>query len=261
MGLFFREDNHKTEGVRSIGFDRYREVLEDSWKALFLVGFISLILFLPFAGGMVWAVLGKSALIAIAAGVLGGVFAGPGLGCLYDLVLRRLRNDKSEWQVCWKRAFKQNLGISILTGIVQCVFMGQVVFSGALMLWGAAKPSLGTIAILLAGSIFLAAILTVWWPQAVLFTQKTGIRLKNTLFFILFHPGRVFGAAVLQVAYWLIMLFLLPWSAFAVPILGDWYVLFLSVFFIYRPLNRDFKVEDQIRAAFPENLPEEEYIP
>ena len=87
------------------------------------------------------------------------------------------------------------------------------------------------------------------------------LSLKNTLFFILFHPGRVFGAAALQVVYWLILFFLLPWSAFAVPILGDWYVLFLSVFFIYRPLNKDFKVEDQIREAFPDNLPEEEYIP
>ena len=261
MGLFFREDDRKIEGVRSVGFARYREVLEGSWKALYLVGFISLILFIPFAGGMVYAILSKSTLVAIAAGIVGGAFAGPGLGCLYDLILRRLRNDKSEWWVCWKRAFKQNLLISILTGIVQCVFIGLAVFSGALMLWGATKPSLGTIAIILVGSVILAAVLTVWWPQAVLFSQKVGIRLKNTLFFILFHPGRVFGAAALQVVYWLILFFLLPWSAFAVPILGDWYVLFLSVFFIYRPLNKDFKVEDQIREAFPDNLPEEEYIP
>ena len=261
MGLFFRDDDHKIEGVRSVGFARYREVLEGSWKEFFLVGFISLILFIPFAGGMVWAVLSKSALIALLAGAAGGVFAGPGLGCLYDLILRRLRKDSSEWWICWKKAFRQNLAISVFTGIVQCVFMGLVIFSGALMLWGATKPSLGTIAILLVGSIFLSALLTVWWPQAVLFTQKPGIRLKNTLFFILFHPGRVFGGAVLQVVYWLILFLFLPWTAFVVPLLGDWYIIFLAVFFIYRPLNREFKVEEQIRAAFPDNLPEEEYIP
>lgn len=261
MGLFFPQDEKRFTGVRSLGFARYREVLEGSWKELFLVGFISLILFIPFAAGMVYAVLSKSTLIAIAAGVIGGVFAGPGLGCLYDLILRRLRNDKSEWWVCWKRAFRQNLLISILTGIVQCVFIGLAAFSGALMLWGATPPSLGTIAILLVGSVFLAAVLTVWWPQAVLFRQKVGIRLKNTLFFILFHPGRVFGAAVLQVVYWLIMFLFLPWTAFVVPILGDWYALFLAVFFIYRPMNKDFRIEEQIREAFPDNLPEEEYIP
>lgn len=261
MGLFFPQDEKRFTGVRSLGFTRYREVLEGSWKALFMVGFISLVLFIPFAGGMVYAVLSKSTLMAILAGVIGGVFAGPGLGCLYDLILRRLRNDMSDWWTCWRKAFRQNLVISILTGIVQCVFMSVVVFSGALMLWGATKPSLGTIAILLVGSILLAAILTVWWPQAVLFSQKLGIRLKNTLFFILFHPGRVFGGAVLQVVYWLLMFLFLPWTAFVVPILGDWYVIFLAVFFIYRPLNKDFKVEEQIREAFPDNLPEEEYIP
>ena len=138
---------------------------------------------------------------------------------------------------------------------------GRPVFSGALMLWGATPPSLGTIAILIVGSIVLAAILTVWWPQAVLFTQKLGIRLKNTLFFILFHPGRVLGGAVLQVVYWLILFLFLPWTAFVVPILGDWYIIFLAVFFIYRPMNKDFKIEEQIREAFPDNLPEEEYIP
>jgi len=63
MGLFFREDDHKIEGVRSVGFARYREVLEGSWKALYLVGFISLILFIPFAGGMVYAILSKSGLL------------------------------------------------------------------------------------------------------------------------------------------------------------------------------------------------------
>ena len=124
MGLFFPQDEKRFTGVRSLGFSRYREVLEGSWKALFAAGFLSLLLFIPFAGGMVYAVLSKSALIAILAGVAGGAIAGPGLGCLYDLILRRLRNDSSDWWTSWKKAFRQNLVISILTGIVQCVFMG-----------------------------------------------------------------------------------------------------------------------------------------
>ena len=261
MGLFFRDDDHKIEGVRSIGFARYREVLEGNWKAFFIVGFISLIMFIPFAGGMVYAVLSKSALIALIAGLVGGAVSGPGLGCLYDLILRRLRNDGSDWWTCWKRAFRQNLGISIVTGIMQCVFTGLAVFSAALMLWGATKPSLGTIALLFAGSVFVSAVLTVWWPQAVLFIQKTGIRLKNTVLFMLYHPTKVLGAALLQVGYWLTLFLFLPWTAFVVPLIGDWYITFVTLLMIYRPFNSDFKVEDQIRAAFPENLPEEEYIP
>ena len=258
--MFFPDDERAIPGVRKGGFARYREVLEASWKGFFMVGFLTLLFLIPFAGGMVYAVLSKSALIALLAGIVGGIFAGPGLACMYDNILRRLRNDKSDWWTCWKRALGQNLRASILPGVVQCVFLGMVIFSGALMLWGAAPPSLGTIGLLLVGSLILTMLLTVWWPQVVLFTQKPGIQLKNSLFFVLFHLGRVFLAALLRVLWWLILFFFLPWTAFVVPILGVWYILFLSVFLVYRDLDTDFKIEEQIREAFPGTLPEEDEV-
>ncbi len=261
MSLFFRDDEKRFTGVRSVGFARYREVLEGNWKSLFAVGFVTLLFFIPFAAGMVYAILSKSTLIALLSGIVGGAVAGPGLACLYDNILRRLRNDQSDWWVCWKRAFRQNLRPAVLTGIVQCVLVGMIVLSAALMLWGATPPSIGTIVILLVGSLLLAVVLTVWWPQVVLFTQRPWIRLKNGVLFTLYHPGRVFGAAALQVAWWLIMLLLLPWTAFVVPILGVWYIVFLSLMIIYRPFNKEFKVEEQIREAFPGTLPDEEVIP
>lgn len=261
MALFFGDDEKRFTGVRQVGFARYKEVLEENWKSLFAVGFVTLLFFIPFTAGVLYAILSKSALIAIAAGIVGGAIAGPGLACLYDNILRRLRSDKSDWWTCWKRAFKQNLTIAIPTGIVQCVFMGLAVFSGALMVWGATVPSIGTAVLILVGSLLLTALLSLWWPQAVLFTQKPLIRLKNCLLFVMRHPGRVFGAAALQVVWWLLMLLLLPWTAFVVPILGVWYILFLSLMILYRPLNEEFRIEEQIRATFPDNLPEEEYIP
>ncbi len=261
MALFDQEDDKMIAGVRRIGFARYRELLAGNWKGFFAVGFITLLFFAPFAAGLVYAILSKSTLMAVAAGVVGGAIAGPGMACLYDNILRRMRNDRSEWWVAWKRAFRQNLRIAIPTGIVQCVFVGVAVFVGALMLWGATAPSLGTAAIVLVASLLAAMLLTVWWPQAVLFTQTPVLRFKNCLLFLLYHPGRVIGAAALQVAWWLVMLLLLPWTAFVVPILGVWYITFLSMHIIYRPFNVDFKVVEQIRATFPDNLPEEEYIP
>lgn len=257
MGLFFPDDKEYNLPIRKVGFARYREVLEANWKGFFMVGFLTLLSFIPFAGGMVYAVLSKSALMALLAGLIGGLFAGPGLACMYDNILRRLRNDRSDWWTCWKKALRQNLGASLLPGILQCVFLGMVIFSGALMLWGAVPPSLGTLALLALGSIMMTMLLTIWWVQTVLFTQKPLIRLKNSLFFILFHLGRMLGAALIRVLWWLILFLFLPWTAFVVPILGIWYVLFLSVFMIYRDLDRDFKIEAQIREAFPGTLPEE----
>ncbi|MBR3272134.1 MAG: hypothetical protein IKI59_09445 [Clostridia bacterium] len=261
MSLFFEDDEKRFTGVRQIGFARYRELLGKNWKGFFAVGFVTLLFFIPFAAGLVYAILSKSTLLALVFSLLGGAMAGPGLACLYDHILRRMRNDQSEWSVAWKRAFKQNWKIAIPTGMVQCGFVGMAVFVGALMIWGATPPSLGTIALVLFGSLLLSALLTVWWPQAVLFTQTPLIRLKNCILFTLYHPGRVLGAAALQVVWWLLMLLLLPWTAFVVPILGVWYITFLSLHIIYRLLNKDFDVEDQIRASFPDNLPEEEYIP
>ena len=104
-------------------------------------------------------------------------------------------------------------------------------------------------------------VLTVWWAQVVLFSQKTLIMLKNSLLFAILHFGRALGAAVVQVVWWLIMFLFLPWTAFVIPVLGVWYILFLALNIIYRPLNKDFRVEEKIREAFPGSLPDEEYIP
>ncbi|MBR4659344.1 MAG: hypothetical protein IKP26_08835 [Clostridia bacterium] len=261
MGIFSRDEDEHFPGIRKVGFARYRELLEANWKAFMIVGFYTLVFFIPFAGGMVYAILSKSLLIALAAGVIGGAIAGPGLACMYDLILRRMRNDLSDWWFCWKKAFRQNWRAAILPGIVQCAFTGMIVFAGALMLWGASKPSLGTLALMLFGSLILIMIITVWWAQLVLFSQKTLIMLKNSLFFAIFHFWRMLGMAALRTAWWLIMFLFLPWTGFVVPFLGIWYILFLSLSMIYRALDKDFRVEEQIREAFPGTLPEEEYIP
>ena len=42
------------------------------------------------------------------------------------------------------------------------------------------------------------------------------------------------------------------------PVLGIWYVLFLSVFILYRDLDRDFKIEEQILEKFPDSIDEED---
>ena len=109
------------------------------------MGFLTLLFFVPFAGGMVYAVLSKSALMALISGLLGGAIAGPGFACLVDLILRRLRNDRDDW---W-----------------------------ALMIWGAGTVTMGTLLLLLVASLFLAMLMLGWWPQVVLFEQKSFIQI------------------------------------------------------------------------------------
>ena len=65
----------------------------------------------------------------------------------------------------------------------------------------------------------------------------------------------VLGTAALQAAFWAVMALFLPWTGFLVLFLGGWYILFVAVFLIYDQLNDAFRVEEQIRAQFPEQVP------
>ena len=252
MGLFFAGDEeHFVPGLRKAGFPRYKEVLEGSWKEFFFVGFLTRLYFIPFAGGMVYAVLSKSALAALAAGLVGGAVAGPGFACLVDLILRRLRNDRDDWWPCYRRAMGQNWRAAILPGVVQCLFLGMIVFAAALMIWGAGTVTMGTLLLLLAASLLLSMLLLGWWPQVVLFEQKALIQIKNALFFAIFHFKKVFAAALVQVLWWAIIALFMPWTAFVVPILGVWWVLYVGLFLIYPDLDKDFRVEEQIEEKFP----------
>lgn len=258
MGLFFPDDENRFIVGRAVGFARYREVLEESFKEFFLVGFITLGFLIPFGLGVAYALLTTSALVMLAAAVIGGAVSGPGVACMYDIILRRLRNDKSDWWVCYKKSMRQNWRAAILPGIVQCVFLGFLIFNGALLWWAELPVTMGTVAILAFSSILFMMVLSVWWPQVVLFDQRAGLQLKNSIFFILFHLWRVLGAAVLQAAWWVAMFLFLPWTAFLIPFLSMWYILYLAVFLLYRPMDEAFRIEDQINERFPGQIQAEE---
>lgn len=255
MGLFYGgNEEHFPPGVRKSGFPRYKEVLEENWKDFIKVGFITLLFFIPLAAGMVYAVGSRSALAAIVAGILGGMISGPGFACMEDLILRRLRDDMADWGVSWKRAIRQNWKGSLLPGAVQGVFLGLLVFSGALIYWGAAPVTPGNLVLLAVSALLGTMLLTIWWPQVVLFEQKPLQPIKNAVFFCLFHFGKVLLSALLQMAWWAVMFLFLPWTAFVVPVLGVWYILFVALHLIYPALDADFHVEERIEEAFPGSM-------
>jgi hypothetical protein len=47
----------------------------------------------------------------------------------------------------------------------------------------------------------------------------------------------------------------MPWTAFVVPFLGVWYILYVSLFLLYDKLDYAFKIEEQIAERFPEQVP------
>ncbi len=253
MALFFREDFHP-QNVRKRGFDRYRELLARDWKTFLAVNFVTLLLCLPLTAGVVFALLTSSLLILLPASILGGMLAGIGLACLTDCIFRSLRNAPPGWWVNYRQALRQNWQGAMLPGTMMGLVIGVDAFC-VMMLWQAAGAfDWATVAVLLAGALVLLLIGQVYMPQLVLFDQRVTVRLRNSLLFIMKYPGRSLAAAALKLCWWLAALLLLPWSAFLAPVLGLWFIEFVTNLMLYEQLDEAFQIEARIREVYPHQV-------
>ena len=255
MGIFFPDEPNYFPDQRPVGFKRYAQVLERDWKRFFLVDLLTLASLIPLAAAIVLSVLTSSLVILIPGCVFGGIIAGPGLACMYDCILRSLRDNQDDWWVNYKKAFRQNLGASLLPGMILGLFLGFTIFAGAMMWWSQLPITAGTVAVMVFSALIVTMVFNVWWPQIALFSQTHKIQLKNCLLFILHHFWRTMGVAALQLLWWVITGLFMPWTAFVVPFLGVWYILYVSQFLIYNQLDRAFNIEQQIAQHFPEQIP------
>lgn len=255
MGIFFPSDPDYFPNERKTGFPRYAQVLERDWKRFFLVDLLTLATLIPFAAGVILSIATSSVLVLIPGCIIGGSIAGPGMACMYDCILRSLRDNTDDWWFNYKKAFRQNLGASMLPGILMCLFIGFLAFACALLWWSNLPITGGTVAILLFSALIVTMVFTIWWPQIVLFSQKPGLQLKNCLLFMIQYFWKTLGAAALQLVWWAVMVLFMPWTAFVVPFLGVWYILYVSLFLLYDKLDYAFKIEEQIARSFPEQVP------
>lgn len=254
MGMFFPSDDEKLPPGRRKGFNRYTQLLGRDFKQLFLMDLLTLASFIPYGLGVGYAVLSQSMLVLIPVCIIGGMIFGQGLAAMYDLILRRMRDVESDWWICFKRSLRQNWRTALLPGALEGSFLGFLIFFGA-MIWQAGVITPGTLVIVIVSILLFTMVFSVWWPLAVLFDQKPVTQLKNCVLFCVRYLFRVLGTAVLQTAFWAVMVLLLPWTAFLVPFLGVWYILFLAVFLLYDQMNAAFRIEEQIFAQFPEQIP------
>lgn len=255
MGLFFPDEPNYFPNERPVGFKRYAQVLERDWKRFFLVDLLTLLTLIPFAAGVIVSVLTSSLLVLIPSCIFGGVIAGPGIACMYDCILRSLRDNTDDWWYNYKKAFKQNLGAAMMPGVILCLFLGFVAFACALLWWSNLPVSAGTAAILLFSVLIVTMVFSIWWPQIVLFNQRPVIQLKNCLLFIIQYFWRTLSVAALQILWWVVIALFMPWTAFVLPFLGVWYILYVSLFFLYDKLDYAFRIEEQIAENFPEQVP------
>lgn len=249
MGLFFPEDPHFDETQRQTGFYRYRQLLSARFGRWWKTNLLTLAGFVPLGAGIFCAVASASVLVLLPCSILGGIIAGPFLAGMYDAILRGLRDDPLPWRESCKRAWKQNWKSSLVPGALLGLVLGVYTFMAMLFWWAKHAPSPGTLALYLFALLVVAIVNTLYWPQLVLFQQKTSIRLQNCLLFCIKYFWRVLGVGLLQLGYWTVFVLFAPWTLLLLPVLGVWYILFLSQFLIYTQMNEAFSIEELYQSG------------
>lgn len=238
---------------RLVGIDRYQDVLGRHWKRFFLSGLAALLGCLPLALGVGYAILSSSVLVLLPAGLLGGAIAGPFVACLYDTILRALRDAPGTWAQNYRRALAQNSRAALAPGALTGLFVAAAAFAGMMLfLWSTVRPTAVTVGVYLFSILVFVVISTLYWPQLVLFDQRPGVRLRNALLFTVKYFWPVLGAALLQLVWWGLMVLFAPWTLLLLPFAGSWFDLFVALFWLYDRLDDAFAIEETIARAFPE---------
>lgn len=245
MGLFTPGDNSEDYRYRQTGFRRYRQLLSFYAGNWFRIGLFTVAGAIPLATGIVFSILSSSVLVLLPCSVAGGMIFGPFLAGLFDSILRGLRDDPNNWWSNYKKSWKQNWKGSLLPGALLGLFIGLYCFMAYIFWVSERGPSHGTIALYLFSGLLAILLNTLYWPQMVLFRQTLVNRLRNIILFTAKYLWKVLGATVLQMAYFAIMVLFAPWTLLLVPLLGIWYILFLSQFILYDALNQELQIEEQ----------------
>lgn len=246
----------RDERGRLVGIDQYQDVLGRYWKRFFLTGLMTMLGCLPLAAGVGYAILSSSVLVLLPAGLVGGAIAGPFLACLYDTILRALRDAPGTWAQNYKRSLAQNWRAALLPGALTGLFLAAASFAGMMLfLWSAIRPTAVTVVVYLFSWLVFLVLSTLYWPQLVLFEQRPMVRLRNGLLFTLRYFWSTVGVALLQLVWWALMVLFAPWTLLLLPFVGVWFVLFVALFLLYDRLDKAFSIEESIAQAFPEQAP------
>lgn len=249
MALFFSDDPGYDLSVRQKGFSRYRQLLSLYGGGWWLGNLLALAGALPLIIGITYAVLSSSLLVLIPCSLAGGAIFGPFLAGLFDAILRGMRDDGQNWWKSWKRSWRQNWRGSLIPGALTGLALGVYIFMGMLFWWAQVWPDVWTVLLWLLSGLVLTVINLLYWSQLVLFQQTVRARLQNILFFCAKYLWRVLGAGALFLLYWAVMVLLAPWTLLLMPLIGLWFILFVSLFLLYPLLDRELQIEQRYREA------------
>ena len=236
MGLFPRFDEQVPEPSenlpRKTGLARLWQLASRDLWGNFLAGLLALLGCVPFAGGLVLAVIASSMPLAPLCGLVGGAIAGPELCGLADTLLRGLRDDVGRaWWPTYRRAWRRNAKTALLPGALGGALAIDLVTSVALVLG---------IVILLGLSLYL-------WPQMALMELSFAQLLKNSVLLFIGQLPRSAAALAFWTAYILASLRFFSAALSLLPVTNLWLPALPALFLVYPGLEEAFQIEEKFR--------------
>lgn len=248
MGMFFPDDDTYNNGLRQTGFNRYKQLLSERSGGWLKMNLITCIGAAPLVFLISVSVAATSVLLLIPLSFIGGMIFGPFMSCLFDSILRGLRDDPDSWWEEYKRGWRQNWRTSLIPGGFFGLLAGFYTFMGFMMYWRTAPLSRSVIVMYFLSAFVVLSVHTVLWSLLVLFDQTPKNRIINIVSYIGGHLRKVVRSTLFQLIFIVLAVLFAPWSLFLIPFLG-WYVRFVTLFIIYDSFDEFFSIEEQINAG------------
>lgn len=98
MPLLYRDDDEQYENIKEKGFPRCRRLLEDHAFDWLKISIMTDLGALPLAAAIAVSVMSSSILLLFPLSFLGGMIFGPFYSCMFDNILRELREEYGPWK-------------------------------------------------------------------------------------------------------------------------------------------------------------------
>lgn len=193
---------------------------------------------------MVLALKHRALIFMLAGAPLGGLLVMPQLVGLADTVFRAMRREAGLWWENYKRAWKRNLKASVAPGLLMGLLFGFQLM--ILRQSGTESEGLPLTAALLLIVVLCTAVAK-WTVLQLAIVDLPLVRiLLNSLVLFGKYPLKTLGAALFEVAYWMLIVLLVPVSLIFAAILNFWFPMLFTMLYLYPPLNETFGIEDAL---------------
>ncbi len=253
MGIFRQNFDRPGPGVakdapRKTGLLRYGEILGRDAGSLFKAGLLVGLAYIPVGLAAGFGLFSLSMPVTLLCAGVGGLLTGPLLAGLYDTTMRALRDEPGYWWHTYKRAMKANWKQAMVVGVILNLLVATQIFTALALMLGVMQGSLAFLVGLGLNVMITSMVATCLLPQLVVLDAGLGTLFKNALFFAVGFAPRVFAAAILQVAWWVLFLLFMPATAILVPFIGFWPIVLGATLIVYKPMENALDLEARLAA-------------